>query len=250
MSVITKEGFAALRFAYVVVVGGIGVALFLTGGSYLYWQSEKANNVTSKRALSDMQSRLANAKRERADLRDSEDTYKALAGRGVFVTENRLDLLDAMDALKTRHNIVSLEYRIGAQRPLVLASGTAITAVDALGSRIQFKASALHDGDMVAFLDEFPRLQRGLFPVDRCILKRSLSSAEIEAKQARQLLLQQQTTNRRTVITEGETEREIGVSTIAPGVEAECSLEWITLLDKQAPAALTKTAATPSAASK
>ncbi len=250
MSLITKEGFAALRFAYIVVVGGIGVALFLAGGSYLYWQSEKANNVTSKRALSDMQSRLANAKRERADLRDSEDTYKALAGRGVFIPENRLDLLDAMDALKTRHNIVSLEYRIGAQRPLMLASGTTITAVDALGSRLQFKASALHDGDMVAFLDEFPRLQRGLFPVDRCILKRSLSSAEVEARQARQFLVQQQASSSRTDITEGEAEREHVVATMGPAVEAECSLEWITLLDKQTNGAPAQRTASPAAGGK
>ncbi len=250
MSVITKEGFSTLRFAYVVVVGGIGVALFLTGGSYLYWQAEKANNVISQRALSEMQARLASAKRERDDLRNSEDTYKALTGRGVFIPEKRLDFLDAMDALKSRHNIVSLEFKIGPQRQLKLAGGTAITAVDALGSRIQFKASAIHDGDMVAFLDEFPRLQRGVFPIDRCLLKRSQSSTEAESRQAAQMLTRNLALSGRPNTPDGDDERDNFVTTISPAVEAECSLEWITLLDKQAPLAPTKTAASPTVASK
>ncbi|MFM7293376.1 MAG: hypothetical protein ACKO1K_00965, partial [Burkholderiales bacterium] len=98
MSVMTKEGFSALKFSYLILVAGIGVAAFLVGGTYFWWQTEKKNNVQSQRRLNDAQVRLANAEQQRDDLRNSEDTYLALEGRGVFVAERRLDLLDAMEA--------------------------------------------------------------------------------------------------------------------------------------------------------
>jgi len=44
MSAITREGFGALKFAYLTLVAGIGVAVFLVLGSYFYWQAEKRND--------------------------------------------------------------------------------------------------------------------------------------------------------------------------------------------------------------
>jgi hypothetical protein len=257
MSIVTKEGFGALRFAYLVFVVGLGVAVFLATSSYLYWQLEKKNNVQSQRTLGDVQSRSANAKRERDDLRNSEDTYKALTARGVFITEKRLDLLEAMEALKIRHNIVTLEYEMSPQRPLKLASGTTLTAIDALGSRIKLKASALHDGDMVAFLAEFPRMQRGLFPIDRCVLKRTNVASSVAAiptapttqttspQQVASLLAQLSgsgngggNANNNTDDDEANANTAAVISKkITPTLEAECSLEWITLLDKRTTAA-------------
>jgi hypothetical protein len=257
MSIVTKEGFGALRFAYLVFVVGLGVAVFLATGGYLYWQAEKKNNVQSQRTLGDVQSRLANAKRERDDLRNSEDTYKALTARGVFVTEKRLDLLEAMEALKIRHNIATLEYEMSPQRPLKLASGTNLTAIDALGSRIKMKASALHDGDMVAFLAEFPRLQRGLFPIDRCVIKRANAAASVVAtptpttptQQALGLLARIAGDNNASNNNDNDDANNevVNIKKLTPTLEAECSLEWITLLDKRATVATTAATTAPPA---
>ncbi len=258
MSILTKEGFGALRFSYLVFVVGLGVAVFLATGSYLYWQAEKKNNIQSQRTIDDVQSRLANAKRERDDLRNSEDTYKALTARGVFVTEKRLDLLETMEALKIRHNIATLEYEMSPQRPLKLASGTSLTAIDALGSRIKMKASALHDGDMVAFLEEFPRLQRGLFPIDRCVIKRANAAASVvvpltpttPAQQALDLLRRAASNVNANNNNDDDdaSNADVNIKKLTPTIEAECSLEWITLLDKRATVATT-TATTASPAS-
>jgi|GEM_PF-971027 len=250
MSIVTKEGFSALRFAYLVFAAGLGVAVFLATFSYLYWMAEKKNNVQSQRTLGDVQSRLANAKRERDDLRNSEDTYKALTTRGVFVAEKRLDLLEAMEALKLRHNIVTLEYEMSPQRPLKLASGTTLTAIDALGSRVKLKASALHDGDMVSFLAEFPRMQRGLFPIDRCVLKRANDTTATVAAttQAPPIasLLGGLGGDANVNNDDGDDSSNATptIKKIPPGIEAECTLEWITLFDKRAPEVATATTAT------
>jgi hypothetical protein len=181
--------------------------------------------VQSQRRLSDAQLRLANAKQERDDLRDSQDTYLALEGRGVFVAEKRLDLLDAMEALRVRHGITSLEYQVGAQRPLKLAGGITITSVAALGSRIQLKATSWHDGDMLAFLDEFSRMQRGIFQIERCALGRNTRSGTV--------VIPAFTTTVSASPRSG-TESATPPPTLSPAVEADCTLEWITLVNKHA----------------
>ena len=170
--IFTKEGFRALRIVYLATVSGIAASIFLVGSAYLYWQAEKRNNVQSVTAQQEARARLDAARRERDDLRDSEQTYKVITARGVFQPEQRLDLVEAFAALKTRHHLVALEYEVQPQRPLKLSGNTTLVAVDVFGSRIKFKARAFHDGDLVGFLDEFPRMQRGFFPLDRCALFR------------------------------------------------------------------------------
>jgi hypothetical protein len=212
MSVImSKDGFRALRFASAVAIAAVGVAIFLIGGSYWYWQAETRNDVLSARSIQEARQRVEKTRQERDDLRDSAQNYRALTARGVFIAEQRLELIETMNALKDRHQMVDIQYEVQPQRPLRMLSGTAFPAVDVLGSRIKLKLNALHDGDLVAFLDEFPRLNRGLFPMDRCAIRRANEELRTagDATSARELSL------------------------AGSRLIAECTLEWITLRDKR-----------------
>ena len=196
--IFSREGFKALRAVAVLAVASVGVAAFLIAGSYFYRQAELKSDKQSKSVLQDLRARLDNLRREREDLRNSADVYKTLSARGVFMPEQRLDLVEAFAALKNRHKLVSLEYEVSPQRALRMASGISFPGVEVMGSRVKFKLSALHDGDVVAFLDEFPRMQRGFFPLDRCTIKRAVEGAAVAA-----------------------------------ALEAECYLDWVTLVDKR-----------------
>jgi hypothetical protein len=212
MSVIlSKDGFKALRFAGAVAIAAVGVAIFLIGGSYWYWQAETRNDVLSARSIQEARQRVERTRQERDDLRDSAQNYQTLTARGVFVAEQRLELIETINALKDRHQMVDIQYEVQPQRPLRMSSGTAFPAVEVLGSRIKLKLNTLHDGDLVAFLDEFPRLNRGLFPMDRCMIKRANeeSRAASDAPAARE------------------------VPAAGSRLVAECTLEWITLRDKR-----------------
>lgn len=245
--IFTKEGFRALRIVYLATVSGIAASIFLVGSAYLYWQAEKRNNVQSVTAQQEARARLDAARRERDDLRDSEQTYKVITARGVFQPEQRLDLVEAFAALKTRHHLVALEYEVQPQRPLKLSGNTTLVAVDVFGSRIKFKARAFHDGDLVGFLDEFPRMQRGFFPLDRCALKRTteseaaVSAARLNRGQAADGEVAANNTS--VAIVRDQTAKlpsRAGDENVPPALaalEAECSLEWITLVDKRNPVA-------------
>ena len=66
-------------------------------------------------------------------------------------------------------------------------------------SRVILKLRALHEGDVLDFIDELTHSRQGFYPVERCRMQR----VETESPDAMQA-----------------------------HVEAECAFEWITLKDK------------------
>lgn len=234
--IFSRAGFSALKFAYIVAFAGLAVGVFLVAGSYLYWQGEKKNDQLSQRSLQDLRGRLATAQREREDLRGSESTYESLSGRGMFMVEERFDLIEALAALKSRHQLLSLTYEVAPQRPLRLSTGATYTGVTLAASRVKLKIRTLHDADLLAFLDEFPRLQRGFFPLDRCAIKRG---ADPFATGAVPDPLEQSRSGAAPASNPAAT-------TVATGaLEADCSLEWITLQAKGGSAAAAAAPSSP-----
>lgn len=239
--IFSRAGFNALKFAYTVLLAGAGVGAFLVVGSYLYWQSEKKNDQQSQRSLQDLRGRLNTATRDRDDLRGSEGTYNTLASRGIFMAEERLDLIEAMAALKNRHQLISLTYEVAPQRPLRLSNGAAYSGVNLMASRVKMRIRALHDADLFDFLDEFPRLQRGFFPLDLCTIRRGLATQTVAAAALPAEDDDDKTPSTRSVA--AASTRSVATSSVAAPLEAECSLEWITLQTKGKSA----TASTPNA---
>ncbi|MBL0142723.1 MAG: hypothetical protein IPP91_11635 [Betaproteobacteria bacterium] len=196
----SKEGFRSLRIAWVILGLAIVAAAAVAWGSLLYLQKEKRDDISSKRALAEAQARVNAAKREREDLKSSSEIFEDLVKRGILQEESRLDLIERLDRLKTRHHLLGLEYEIAAQRPLPLAGGRVFNAVEVLGSRVKVHALALHEGDALAFLEDLAKPERGFNPLSRCTLRKMAVGA---------------------------------VSATGPRVEAECTLEWISLKDKR-----------------
>ena len=196
----TKDGFAALRFSWALLVLAIAAAAGIAWASLAYLQKERRDDTVSKRQLAEAQARVATARRERDDLRDSSAVFADLVNRGILKEESRLDLIERLDRLKARHRLIELEYEIQPQRPLPLLGGRVFSAVDVMGSRVRIKARALHEGEVLAFIEELVRPPKGFNPASRCSLARLPASAQDAA---------------------------------TANVEAECTLEWISLRDKR-----------------
>jgi hypothetical protein len=241
--IFTRDGFRALRLVAIVALVGLAVAIALVVGSYLYWQYEKSNDQQSVRTEAEAKNRVENARREQNDLRDSAQTYERLTARGMFVAEQRLDLIEAMNVLKDRHKLLNLQYELAPQRPLKMANGNSYSAVDVLASRMKFKVRAYHDGDLVAFLNDFPRIQRGFFPLDRCVMTRSVDAERVENNAAQ--------TNQNAGALAQSVRAAQAVAAAAQLIDppnvitAECTLEWITLQDKRNPSRLAQAGSMP-----
>ena len=198
--IFSAEGLRSLRTAWVLLVLSIGAGAGIVWGSHWYYEKEKRDSATSERRLRESRARLDTVRRERDSLQQSAEVFSSLMDRGLLQNERRLDLVELVNALRARYQLSALDYEISPQRPLALAGGRVFASVDVLASRVKLKARALHEGDILGFIDALSRTPQGFFPVDRCHMRR----VEVPNRDSLQ-----------------------------PRVEADCTLEWVTLREKR-----------------
>jgi hypothetical protein len=198
--ILPAVGARNLRFPWVLLALAIAAAIAIVLGSQWYRERESRQTSTAERRLLEARGRVEAARRERDSLQESADVFRTLVERGLLLGEHRLDLVEMVNTLRARHQLFSLDYEIAPQRALQLPGGRVYPSLDVLASRVKVKLRALHEGDVLAFVQELTQSRQGFYPLDRCLLRRVDSAGEA----------------------------------LQPHVEAECSFEWITLKDKNA----------------
>jgi hypothetical protein len=200
-AVFSRAGTRRLQGSWLMLGLAIACAVALGIGGKLYLEHEKRTRLTSAQKLEQARSRLETARRERDNLRESADIFRTLVDRGILQGERRLDMVELINGLRTREQLFALDYEIAPQRALPLPGGRAYPAVEVLASRVKLRMRALHEGDVLGFVEGLTASRQGFFPLDRCTMRRMES---------------------------------INPDALAPRVEAECTFEWITLKDKNA----------------
>jgi hypothetical protein len=198
VTVFTTVGMRNLRVSWALLALSIAAAALIVFGSQWYRERENRETFNAERRMQEARGRVEAARRERDSLQESADVYRGLVERGMLQGEHRLDLVEMVNALRTRHELFSLDYEIAPQRPLQLPGGRVFPALDVLASRVKVKLRALHEGDVLGFVQDLGRSRLGFYPLDRCLLRRVEAPAD----------------------------------TLQPRVEADCAFEWITLKDK------------------
>jgi len=198
--VFSAAGVRELGFAWGLLAVSIVAAAGIVAGSHWYAEKEKRDSADSARRLREAAARAESARRERDNLQQSADVFRTLVDRGMLQNESRLDVVELVNTLRVRYQLV-LDYEIAPQRPLALPGGRVFPSIDVLASRVKVKARALHEGDMLGFIDALETTSRGFYPIDHCTMRR-IDVPDPESLQ--------------------------------PRVEADCTLEWITLKDKHA----------------
>jgi len=202
--VFSPSGWRSLGASWTFLGISVAATVAMVVGSHWYLQRERRESSSYESRVREARSRLDSARRERDSQRDSSEVFRTLVDRGLLQSEKRLDLVELMNGLRARHHLFALDYEIAPQRPLAMGSGRAFPSVDVLASRVKVRLRALHEGDVLDFMSGLTQSRQGFYPIDRCSLRR-LEVADPNALQ--------------------------------PRVEAECTLEWITLRDKAAPRA-------------
>ena len=200
-AVFSPAGFRQLRGSWALLAVAIAASIGLALGGKWYLEHEKRSRQSSAQRLEQARSQLETARRERDNLRESADIFRALVERGLLQGERRLDMVELMNGLRSQHQIFALDYDIAPQRQLQFAGGRVFPAVDVLASRVRLRMRALHEGDVLGFVESLAASRQGFFPLDRCAMRR------VEATSP---------------------------DAIQPRIEAECAFEWITLKEKNA----------------
>jgi hypothetical protein len=195
----TSEGRRALLPSWIILAVAILAGAAIVAGSHWYLDKEKRDSAGAVRRVQEARARLDGARRERDSLAESADVFRTLVERGLLQNERRLDLVELVNQLRSRHQLFALDYDVAPQRTLELAGGRVFNSVDVLASRVRLRVRALHEGDVFAFIAALSQTPQGFYPVDRCLLRRVDSPFDA----------------------------------VVAHVEADCTLEWITLKEKR-----------------
>jgi hypothetical protein len=196
----SSEGRRRLRASWLLLAASFSLSAAFIAGSIWYLEREKGTGLAASKRLAEADRRLQAVQRERESLEHSAAVFRRLQARGGMQPERRLELVELMKSLRAEHRITSVDYEIAPQRPLALATGAAYAAVDVRASRVKLRLRALHEGDVLAFIEALAAAPQGFHPVDRCVMRRIEGRAD---------------------------------DPLHPRVEAECTLEWITVVEKR-----------------
>jgi hypothetical protein len=197
--VFSRPGLAALRVPIAMLVIAIAAGGAVIAGVKWYAEKERRTSADSGQRLQEARTRLDTARRERDNLVQSAEVFRTLVERGLLQGERRLDLVELVNSLRARHQLAALDYEIAPQRPLQLAGGRGFGSIDVLASRVKLRARALHEGDLLGFIDDLTQTPQGFYPIDKCTIRRIEAAAD----------------------------------SLQPRIESECTLEWITLREKR-----------------
>ena len=180
------------------------VAMILVGGGLVLTIQElkKSSESAFKEATAsriDIQAKLARAREEQAELRDKIGRFQAIMARYIG-PEQRLDWTEAIARIKAAHRIFKLEYEFAPQRPVdaaILPGGGTAGGFEIMASQMRMQVELLHEGELLAVLDELRNAVQAIIQVRSCSMDRITSVRSDRGNNA--------------------------------NVKAECTLEWITL---------------------
>ena len=194
--IFSREGRGKLRDAAIIFMVCVAMSAVAIAASRWFLEKERRDIRAAGVRLAEATARVAKIRGERDNLVQSIEVFRAIVDRGLMQSERRLDFVELMNALRARHGILALDYEIAPQRALAFAGNRTFPAVDILASRVTLKLRALHEGDALAFIDSLGESRQ----LDRCVLRRLEASSP---------------------------------TALQPRVEADCTLEWITMREKR-----------------
>lgn len=191
-----------LKWPLLALVLGVAASGVFVAGSTVVLRQAQDDEKVSQRSLRDAQARIGNANKEIQDLLASVDTYKRMRDRGLFSEPSRLQWIERVAALKERHRLIELEYELGPRKIVPLPNGESFPSIDVLGSPIKMTVRSLHEGDLLSFLSELPTSGTGALPISKCQIRSVHAPAD---------------------------------AVLAPRIEGQCNMLWVTLIDKRPP---------------
>ncbi|MFC5300200.1 hypothetical protein [Azospira restricta] len=170
------------------------LALLAVGGG-IAWLAERdlrqarSRHADAERLRAEFAGRLLRVRDEAHELRQLADRFYALRVRGIVGDERRPDWVALIGDLRRRRRLAELRYELSPQQPAAAEHAFRSSAM-----RLQMKL--LHEGDLLGFIDDLRAQAQATVRVRSCTVRRS--------------------------------DRPAATPDDAAGLDADCTLEWIT----------------------
>ncbi len=185
----------------------IMLALALILGAVLIYVSDgvltqaQQSKIIADREWSEALRKLERTKNEQEDLQGYYHQYQNLVEQNVIGQERRLDWIETIEKIRNQLNIFSVKYKLEPQETLNLENNSTSNSFDLHRSNMTLDFSLLHEGQLLNFFDALSEEAKGMYLLENCTLTRN--------DLVRQLRF-------------------------VPNLQAECTLGWITLNEKNA----------------
>lgn len=158
------------------------------------------SKTTADQEWSDAVRKLERTKNEQEDLQGYYHQYQNLVEQNIIGEEKRLDWIESIEEIRNRLNIFSVKYKLDPQETLDMV-GTDLpgSSFDLRRSNMTLGLSLLHEGQLLNFIEALSEEAKGMYLLDSCVLTRNDLVRKLK---------------------------------FTPNLEAECTLGWITLNEK------------------
>lgn len=187
-------GFALIRAAAITFAVTTIAAVAAVVTSYWKLQHARQDELVAQSQRDAARQSFVHVEAEKQDIRTYQPLFLDLRRHGFVGAENRLEWVEAIRQIQETRRLLPLTYQIEPQQPYKLAGRVATGGYQLRGSRMTVHMDLLHELDLLNFLTDLR--QRGVFTVQDCAVRRAASA---------------------------------GNAPLAPGLTADCTLNWLTL---------------------
>lgn len=196
---IPKEDFHLIRTAAILLAASIVLgSLGIVGSIYLKEMMQR-DKIADQKRLADTRNKLELVREEEQRIRLFHKKFLKLKEQGILERENRLAWIESLAQIKENRRLFGLDYEMEVQQPVQADAALAHGNLALYGSTVKLGFSLLHEEDLFHALGDFREKNRGLSLMRKCSLTRL--------------------------------DQDSG-SAVSPGLEAECTLVWLSLKPK------------------
>lgn len=157
------------------------------GGTAVFIAQKFSNNAQiakrdAQQQLNDARNKLSAARDDQTNMATYTKEYSVIQQREIIGDEQRLTLIEGLEALRKHSRVHDLKYTIAPQQPykpaITLESGN----FDLKLSPMKLQIELLHEGQLINLCDSLRRDMKGWFILEKCSLERSSgSTAQLKA---------------------------------------------------------------------
>ncbi len=163
------------------------VTVLTIGGSAVFISQNYADNAlkakrTAQQQMSDARNKLNAAHDDLKNMAEYTKEFSSIQRRDVIGDEQRLNLIEGLEALRQYHRVLGFTYGIAPQQPYqpnpALDSGNFELKL----SPMKLQLELLHEGQLISFFDSLRRDMKGWFILEQCTLERNTTAnAQLKA---------------------------------------------------------------------
>jgi hypothetical protein len=162
-------------------VGIGGSAVFI---AQKYANSALADRRAAQQQLIDARNKLNAARDDQINMSTYTKEYSAIQRREIIGDEQRLNIIEGLEALRKRNSVVDFKYAIAPQQPYKPAPALDSGNFDLQLSPMTLQFELLHEGQLINFFERLHRDMNGWFILEKCTLERSAGSAQNDISSA------------------------------------------------------------------